>query len=112
MDSKYEFKKYIMSGNKDDYVSNEALSYLKRNAKYYVVNKSALDASGENMSKIISISTSGQEYDDGELIENVQEKLTDGMRDIQKRDLIFDDNTPTKIAIWRHGSGYSAFAEV
>ena len=111
MDSKYEFKKYIMSGNKDDYVSNEALSYLKQNATYYV-NKSALDKSNENMSKIISISTTGQEYDDRELIENVQEKLTDGMRDIQKRDLIFDNNVPTKIAIWRHGSGYSAFAEV
>lgn len=112
MNTSSEFRNHIMSGNKDDNVSNEALSYFKNNATYSVIDKRATADKHKNQSKIINVSLTGQEYSDDELEERVKRKLTDGKRDIQKRDLMFGNKIPTKIEIWRHGSGYSAFAEV
>lgn len=107
-----EFEREVFSGSKNDAVSEEALAFLKENADFRVIDKSALNKSDFRQTEFISIALpeSGDNYSDAELISEVKEKMTDGQRDIQKYQFRDGSDAPTVVEIWRHGSGYSAFA--
>ena len=107
-----EFRSHILDGPKDEYVSEEALEYLRELVEYTVIERSAMEKDQIEQTECISVALSGfiDNYTDADLIDLVKEKLCDGNRDIQKYQLRDGEKIPTQIEIWRHGSGYSAFA--
>ena len=104
------FKNHIYGGSDTDYVSTDALQFLSDSASYTIVERSALEKQNVDSTECISISTTGTVPKGQELITRIKELLEDGQRDIQKYQLRCDGKIPNTIEIWRHGSGYSAFA--
>lgn len=107
-----DFEADVFSGNRDDYVSEAVLEFLKETADFRVIERSALDKGDVDQTEFVSVALpeSADNYSDEELISEVKEKMTDGQRDVQKYQLRDGDDAPTVVEIWRHGSGYSAFA--
>lgn len=101
------FEKHVLSGDRTDYVEENAIHYLRDTAEFRVIDKSALD--DFNQEPFVSISTTGTSYSDTELISAVKEKMGIGA-DIQKYEFRHDNEPVNVIEIWRHSSGYSAFA--
>lgn len=106
------FEDYVLSGSGDEYVSDEALAYFRENAEFRVIHRSALEKEGVEQRPLVSVALpeSTDNWSDGEVLDEVKEKLGDGMRDIQKGNLRHEGAVANTIVIWIHGSGYSAFA--
>lgn len=104
-----EFREHVLNGDRTEYVKEDAIQYLRDNASFRVINKSALEKDEISQTEFVSISTTGTSYTDDELIKAVKEKMGIGA-DIQKFEFRHNKSAPTVIEIWRHGSGYSAFA--
>jgi hypothetical protein len=118
------FEEYVLRGDTDEYVSEEALAYLRENAEFRVIHRSALEKEGVEQRPLVSVALpeSTDNWSDGEFLDAVKEKLGDGMRgdaameeanfinDIQKGNLRHQGEVANTIVIWIHGSGYSAFA--
>jgi len=109
-----EFENEIMSGHKFDNVSNEALEFFANHVRgFSIINKSATRKGEKDQKEFVSISTpkSGDRFNDEELIDIVKNKLVYENSDIQKNQMRVNGKSPTKVEIWRHGYGYSAFAD-
>lgn len=104
------FENEVFSGAESDYVNQDVLEYLRDSADYRVVDRSATDDADQHKLISVSLPTSGDNFSDSELISKVQEKLGSGTQDIQNYQLRDGNEAPTVIEIWRHGSGFSAYA--
>lgn len=107
-----DFEHEVLSGDKNDYVGDDVLSFFKDTADFRVIERSALEKSAVDQTEFISVALaeSVDNFSDSELIEKVKEAMTDGSRDVQKYQMRDGGNAPTTVEIWRHGSGFSAFA--
>lgn len=107
-----EFETEILTGDKNDYVSTEALEFFSNTANFNVINRSALEKDSIPQTEFISIALprSGVSFSDDELITQVRTMLLDNSRDIQKHQFRYRGYAPESIEIWRHGNGFSAFA--
>lgn len=104
-----EFEEHVLSGDRTEYVDVDAIHYLRDTASFRVIDKSAMDKNQIDQTEFVSVSTSGESYSDGELIDRVKDAM-ESTADIQKYQFRHGDDPVSHIEIWRHGSGYSAFA--
>lgn len=106
------FEERVFSGGRDEYVADEIASFFAREAEYRVIDSSALVKSEFGQTEFVSVSLpeSADNYTDEELIEKVREAVLDGGHDIQKYQFRDGADAPRVVEVWRHGSGYSAFA--
>lgn len=106
------FEDYVLSGSRDEYVSDDALAYFRENAEFRVIHRSALEKGEIEQRPFVSVALpeSTDNWSDGEVLDEVKEKMVDGMRDVQKCNLRDDGGVANTVEIWIHGSGYSAFA--
>lgn len=112
MDRK-EFVNKVLTGNRDDYVSDEVLEFFEDTASFRVEDKSALEKDEISQTEFVSVAflESADNFSDEELIDRVRNKLTgENSSDIQKYQLRDGGRAPNTVSIWRHGNGYSAFA--
>lgn len=107
-----DFEHDVLSGGKNDYVGDDVLSFFKDTADFRVVDRSALEKGDVKQTEFISVALpeSGDNFSDADLIEKVKEAMVDGSRDIQKYQMRDGDKAPNTVEVWRHGSGFSAFA--
>lgn len=111
MDRK-DFEDAVLTGGRTDYVSDEALEFLIKTAQFRVIERSALEKGDVEQTEFVSIALpeSADNYSDEELIEKVKETVQDGGTDTQMYQMRDDGKAPNVVEVWRHGSGFSAFA--
>lgn len=106
-----EFESEVLSGTRADYVSDEAKEFFVETADFRVIDKSAMEKDQIDQTECVSVAlpTSGSSVSDEDLIIRVHEALTT-TSDTQKYQLRHNGGVANTIEIWRHGSGFSAFA--
>jgi hypothetical protein len=109
---KTEFESVVINGDRTDYVSDEVLEYMATELDFRTIDRSAMKKEDIDQSACISVSLPQDTSDmlGKELEKRVKESLVDGSRDIQFYQVRHNGKAPTVIEVWRHGSGYSAFA--
>lgn len=110
--NKKDFEKAVLNGDRTDYVNEDVLEYMATQLDFRMVDKSAMEKEDVDQSACISVSLPQDTSDmlGQELEKRVKESLVDGSRDIQFYQVRHNGKAPTVIEVWRHGSGYSAFA--
>lgn len=109
---KSDFEHEVLSGGKNEYVGDDVLSFFKDTAEFRVIERSALEKGDVEQTEFISVALpeSGSNFSDDDLVDKVKEAMTDGARDVQNYQMRDGGQAPNTIEIWRHGSGFSAFA--
>lgn len=107
-----EFRDHVLSGQRDDYVSERALEYLSGLPVSVRESEGMGDPARGTGHTLISISLSGSnDFSEDELEARVRDRLVDGNRDIRKLNVTDGDDVATGILIISADYGYEAVAE-
>lgn len=107
-----EFEDHVLSGAKDDYVSDEALNFLAGLPKR-VRESEGMDDPMQGSDHMLFSRSLGRKNDflSAELEDLVRDALTDGNRDIQKLNLRENGQVAEEIVIVSADFGYKAVAD-
>lgn len=107
-----KIKEEVYKGSKDEYLPDWLMGELAENLNFEVIERSAMEKDSIKQTSFhnISLPHSSERYDDDELISRVKDSMKNECRDVQKYQVRQDDKSvPSKVQIWRHKHGYSAF---